>query len=98
MREIRLRLHLDYVVNLETPTPQILDEVDDGINDEAPVVEVLDEVDDSIHDEPPVDEGNAQGIVHERKSKRQNTPLRHLKSITTKWIELIPYNKWSITI
>ena len=45
MREIRLRLHLDYVVNLETPTPQILDEVDDGINDEAPVVEVLDDFD-----------------------------------------------------
>ena len=45
MREIRLRLHLDYVVNLKTPTPQILDEVDDGINDEPPVVEVLDEGD-----------------------------------------------------
>jgi hypothetical protein len=82
--EIPLHLHLDYVVNLETPTPQILDEVDDDIHDEPPVVEVLDEVDNSSHDEPPVDDGNAQGIVHERESKRQNTPLMHLKSITTK--------------
>ena len=74
--EIRLRQLLDYVVNLETPAPQILDEVDDGINDEPPVGEFLDEVDDGINDEPPVAEGNTQRIIRKRKSKKKEySPL-----------------------